>query len=105
MNCAILNSELPWGLQRLGIQNCWQQGLTGAGVRVGHLDTGVDGSHPALRGRVVEFVEFDSDGYPVPQAQVRTRAAMARTPQGSSTAGLASRCTLALPPKLSCARG
>jgi subtilisin len=54
-----------WGLQRIGVESCWQQGLSGAGVRVGQLDTGVDGSHPALRGRIAEFMEFDGDGYPV----------------------------------------
>lgn len=60
---------LSWGLQRIDIQACWQQGLTGAGVRVGHLDTGVDGSHPALSDRIAAFMEFDHDGFPVTQAE------------------------------------
>jgi subtilisin len=72
-----------WGLQRLGIQECWRQGLTGASVRVGHLDTGVDGSHPALSGRIAAFAEFDRDGYPVPQAQVRDSGS-----HGTHTAGI-----------------
>ena len=58
-----------WGLQRINIEACWQQGFTGAGVRVGHLDTGVDGTHPALSGRIAAFVEFDQDGFPVAQAE------------------------------------
>jgi subtilisin family serine protease len=62
---------VAWGLQRLGIQACWQRGLTGAGVRVGHLDTGVDAAHPALRGRIAQFAEFDYDGIPVPRARPR----------------------------------
>jgi subtilisin len=60
-----------WGLQRLDIQACWERGFTGAGVRVGHLDTGVDGAHPALDSRIVEFVEFDRDGVPVSDAPPR----------------------------------
>ncbi len=56
---------VAWGLQRIGIDACWQQGLCGEGVRIGQLDTGVDGSHPALCGRIAEFMEFDGDGYPV----------------------------------------
>jgi subtilisin family serine protease len=34
-------------------------------VLVGHLDTGVDGKHPALRGAIAEFAEFDWLGDPV----------------------------------------
>jgi subtilisin family serine protease len=55
-----------WGLERLGIPALWSQGLTGKGVRVGHLDTGVDGTHPALKGRIAQFMEFDFDGNRVP---------------------------------------
>ena len=62
---------LTWGLQRLDIQACWQQGFNGAGVRVGHLDTGVDGHHPALRNRLAAFIEFDPDGFPVTSAQAK----------------------------------
>lgn len=54
-----------WGLQRLALQACWQRGFTGAEVRIGHLDTGVDGSHPAMAGRVAGFKEFDLGGFPV----------------------------------------
>ena len=74
---------LTWGLQLLNIQECWQQGFTGAGVRVGHLDTGVDGKHPALRGRLADFREFDQDGFPVPQAEPWDSSA-----HGTHTAGL-----------------
>lgn len=37
-------------------------GLTGAGVSIGHLDTGVDGKHPALARAVREFARFDRKG-------------------------------------------
>ena len=69
MNNADSSSGLAWGLERIGIQACWQRGFTGAGVRVGHLDTGVDGCHPALNGRIAAFAEFDPDGFPVRQAE------------------------------------
>jgi subtilisin len=68
-NPKVINADtstaVAWGLQRIGIDACWQQGFCGAGVRVGQLDTGVDGTHPALRGRIAEFMEFDGDGFPV----------------------------------------
>ncbi len=59
-------STVTWGLRRLGIEALWKQGLTGKGVRVGHLDTGVDGKHAALKKRIAGFREFDFNGDPVP---------------------------------------
>ena len=54
--------KLSWGAVTLGIPALWKQGLTGKGVRIAHLDTGVDGTHPAFAGAVVEFAEFDPLG-------------------------------------------
>jgi subtilisin len=56
---------ISWGLRRLGIPTLWDQGLTGRGILVGHLDTGVDANHPALKGTIAEFAEFDWLGQPV----------------------------------------
>lgn len=55
-------------------------GYTGAGVLVGHLDTGVERRHPALRGAIAAFAEFDHQG-------VRVRGAPARDsdPDGHGT--------------------
>jgi len=41
----------------------------GRGVLLGHLDTGVDADHRALKGAIAEFAEFDSLGRSVPTAQ------------------------------------
>ena len=38
-------------------------GYRGAGVRIGLLDTGVDGSHPALSGRIERFRYFEAGGF------------------------------------------
>jgi subtilisin len=59
---ATLDRPITWGIERLGIPALWDQGLTGEGVLVAHLDTGVDGEHPALRGAVAHFTEFDAMG-------------------------------------------
>jgi subtilisin len=56
---ATLTRNVTWGLETLGVERLWKQGLTGQGVLVGHLDTGVDASHPALKGRVADFAEWD----------------------------------------------
>jgi serine protease AprX len=39
---------VPWNLQRVGAPALWARGALGAGVVVGLLDTGADGSHPEL---------------------------------------------------------
>lgn len=58
-----------WGLKALKIDQLHAMGLTGRGVLVGHLDTGVDASHPALQGVVSAFAEFDAIGNAVPGAR------------------------------------
>lgn len=59
---ARATAGITWGLLHFKVKKLWDQGLTGKGVRVGHLDTGVDGKHPALKGRVVDFLEVDLNG-------------------------------------------
>ncbi len=58
-----------WGLKRLNVEALWSAGFTGEGVLVGHLDTGVDGTHPALKGAIKSFAEFDMTGERVPNAK------------------------------------
>ncbi len=62
VRAAKLDKAHTWGLDRLGAPALWQRGLTGKGVLVGHLDTGVDGRHPTLAGAVAHFAEFDLMG-------------------------------------------
>lgn len=48
-----------WGLSAIGAPAVWSgYGITGAGVRVGSIDTGVDASNPALAGKVVAWRDF-----------------------------------------------
>jgi subtilisin family serine protease len=51
-----------WGLERINAPAAWKNGVTGEGVIVGHLDTGVDGDHPALKDAIAAFAEFDFNG-------------------------------------------
>jgi subtilisin len=54
--------EVSWGIAQLEIDRLWAAGLDGTGVIVGHLDTGIDGAHPALQGAIHAFAEFDMNG-------------------------------------------
>ncbi len=49
-------------LAQLDIPALWAKGLSGQGVGVGHLDTGVHAQHPALAGRVAGFAFVNLDG-------------------------------------------
>jgi len=79
---AQLKSRLTWALVSLGIESLWKQGLTGKDVTVGHLDTGVDGKHPALKGRIADFGEWDLLGRRLPSASPHDSAM-----HGTHTAG------------------
>lgn len=48
-NPVIASTEI--GLQRIHAPEVWAMGITGEGRLVSHLDTGVDGNHPALNAR------------------------------------------------------
>ncbi len=49
---------LDVSVPQIGAPVAWQAGLTGSGVTVGMLDTGVRADHPDLAGRVVEARDF-----------------------------------------------
>ncbi len=63
---ALSAAEAPIGppaqLGAIGAPQAWASGWRGQGVRIGHLDTGVDPSHPELRGKIAAFAEFGGDG-------------------------------------------
>jgi subtilisin len=66
---AKLGMDTSWGITRLKADRLWAAGFTGKGVLVGHIDTGVDGAHPALAGAIGKFAEFDMAGNQVPNAK------------------------------------
>jgi subtilisin len=62
---AKLTTKVTWGIDFLKVPKLWSQGLSGKGIRVGHLDTGADGKHPALKKAIAAFAEFNSFGIQV----------------------------------------
>jgi subtilisin len=62
MATAKPRTAVTWGVAALEANAVWKRGYDGSDVLVGHLDTGVDGQHPALRGAIADFAEFDGMG-------------------------------------------
>jgi subtilisin len=104
MRGARLRAARTWGLNAMGAPELWASGLTGEGVRVAHLDTGVDGQHPGLEGAVGSFAQFDFFGRQVvPDPQpfdtadhgTHTAGTIAGRPINGSSFGVAPGATLA----------
>ncbi|WP_108882006.1 S8 family serine peptidase [Anderseniella sp. Alg231-50] len=57
-----LTTRPSWGIRRIKADKLWENGFTGDGIVVGHLDTGIDGKHDALVDAIDEFAEFDFNG-------------------------------------------
>lgn len=103
MRRARLKVSPTWGIKRLNVLKLWAAGFKGKGVIVGHLDTGVDGSHPALRNAISSFAEFDMAGDQVPGAQpsdsgdhgTHTAGTIAGRPHPKGAFGVAPEATLA----------
>ena len=56
-------AKMTWGLKQLRIPEVWSRAKTkGKGINVAVLDTGVHGDHPALSGRVKDFIVVDPLG-------------------------------------------
>jgi len=81
-SASIARNTTTWGIDKLEIPKLWAAGLRGDGIRVGHLDTGVDGTHPALRNAIGGFMFVDMDGFAVPG-----RPATDTEDHGTHTAG------------------
>lgn len=60
---ALPSSGIDWSISAYGLPALWGK-HQGAGVRVGVLDTGVDDTHPALAGVVVDHRNFTKDCSP-----------------------------------------
>ncbi|MGE0329284.1 MAG: S8 family serine peptidase [Ramlibacter sp.] len=85
---AMLRSGPTDALVQVRAPALWDAGLDGAGVRIGHFDTGINKSHPAFAqlaaGRRLRYAQFDAAGNRVARARAKDSHAEFH---GSHTAG------------------
>ncbi|MFF0287762.1 S8 family serine peptidase [Streptomyces sp. NPDC005262] len=53
--------QLDRTVPRIGAPHAWEEGFTGAGVKVAVLDTGFDPNHPDLKGLIAESANFTDE--------------------------------------------
>ena len=84
---AVHQPALDVSVPQIGAPSAWQAGYTGKGVTVAVLDTGVDGTHPDLVGKVVDhsnFTEGMEDDRDVVGHGTHVAATIASTGAGSA---------------------
>lgn len=94
--------QIAWGVARIQAPALWRQGLSGKGVLVAHLDTGVDGEHPSLKPAIAQFADFDATGHAIEGALIsdsdlhgsHTAGIIAGRPFGGQQIGVAPGCQL-----------
>ncbi len=84
---AMRKPSLDVSVPMIGAPQAWQAGLTGAGIEVGVVDTGVDGTHPDLAGRVAASRNFTDEPTDIDDVGHGTHVASTIAGNGAASTG------------------
>jgi subtilisin family serine protease len=84
---ARVHASLDESVPQIGAPAAWQAGLTGQGVRVAVLDTGIDTDHPDLAGKVSDSKDFSGKGSVEDGSGHGTHVASTITGSGAASTG------------------
>jgi subtilisin family serine protease len=79
--------SLDHSVPQIGAPTAWQAGYTGKGVSVGVLDSGVDATHPDLKGKVIEAHNFTDNPNPADTVGHGTHVVSIITGTGAASGG------------------
>ncbi len=53
---------LDYSVSHIGVPAAWEDGLTGQGIKIAVIDTGIDPLHPDFEGRIVASADYTGEG-------------------------------------------
>lgn len=88
------DTEIPWGIARLNAPAAWARTM-GAGVKVAIIDTGIDATHPDLKGRVAGGITYYGDSWADDHSHgTHVAGIIAASRDGNGVAGVAPEASL-----------
>jgi serine protease AprX len=96
-----------WHLDKINVKALRDKELTGAGIIVGVLDSGIQSSHPEFAGKTIHFAQFDKNGnkIDIPAKDFGDHGTHVSGLIGGKNAGVAPDATLAVAAVLTEQRG
>ncbi|MFI5729819.1 S8 family serine peptidase [Kribbella sp. NPDC051587] len=82
-----VTASLDQSVPQIGAPAAWQRGLTGKGVKIAVLDTGIDPNHPDLKGRIAAAEDFSGTGDVVDHFGHGTHVASIAAGNGAASGG------------------